>query len=144
MSKAPRKLKRKKAAQPEDVRYPALDATLEQMDRLIREGLANRQQFFKLEAWVLKFMESKGIDAYNGANFRGTPVRPTTEIVYWDKIKEKLGPVKWKKILGEPQPDKSKLEALMELGEISVEDIAECLEDKTIKPHVKLTRIQKG
>jgi hypothetical protein len=143
IGKKRRALKRKGITQPEDVRYPALDATLEHMKRIVDAYTAGRIKFVELEAWALRFMKEKGIKNYNGAVLRGTAIYPTGEIVDWDGLQKALGQRTWKKILGEPQPDKSKLEALIELGEVDADLVSEYVTDKENKAYVKITRVTK-
>lgn len=135
---AKKQLKRKKA-QPQDVAYPELENALHRMRGLQEEGLKNREEFLTLESWALDFCRKKGIETYDRGPFKATPVFPMGEIMDWDGLKDALPADKWKQILGEPQPDKSKLEALMELGLIDPKIVQEFITEKPIKPHVKIT-----
>lgn len=134
-----RKLK-KKVAQPGDVAYPELENALAQMDRLIDEGLENKKKFLQLEAWALNFMADKNIDTYTHGPLVGTPVRPEGEDVDWEGIKKALTAQQWESILGEPQPVKAKLEALIELKQVKPEVIEPHVRAKPIKPHIRITR----
>jgi hypothetical protein len=124
--------------------YPELDTTLAEMQRLIQEGLANRRRFLDLEAWTLTFLKNKGIKTYEGLNHRATAVRPLGEEIDWEGVRKAIGPDLWEEILGPPQPDKGRFEALIELGRVDLEKILPYISEKEIKPSVRLTRRPPG
>lgn len=141
--KKKRSLRKVAQVQPEDVRYPALDATLEEMDRIQRDWAAGKQKFLGLEAWAIKFMRDKGIDKYAGVNFAGTYVAPVGEEVDWDGIERTLGPKLWAQILGEPMPVKEKLDALIELKQVDPALLMDFIRDKPTKEYIRLTQVKK-
>jgi hypothetical protein len=136
---AKRTLKRKRT-QPQGVAYPELESALARMYDIQMNTLADRKRFLELELFVLNFCQEHGLDTYDHGPFKGTPVRPTGEDIDWDGLKKKLPPDKWKKILGAPQPEKAKLEALMELGEVDPAVVKEFITEKPIKPSVRITK----
>lgn len=129
----------KKKQQPEEVAYPELENALMRMKQIQDDALEGRLIFLNLEAWVLDFMKKYGIETYDRGKYRATTVSPMGEVVDWDGLKKKLKPEHWKQILGEPQPVKDKLAALMELGIVPADVVKEFITDKPIKPHVKIT-----
>lgn len=139
-----RKLKRRKSSvvQAADVVYPQLEEMFSELKRLEAEGLANRGQFFQLEAAALKFMKDHGITSYERGEYRGTAVRPMKDVIDWEGIQDQLGPELWERILTQPEPvpDKARLTALIELEEVAVEDVEPFFTEEPIKPHVKITR----
>jgi len=129
-----------KTAQPKDVAYPVLENMLATMYRLQQEGLDNRTRFLEMEAAVLKYMKDMGIETYDYGPLKGTPVYGSGETVDWDGIRQAIGPMKWKQILGDPQPVKAKLEALIEMKKVDTKVIELYVEEKPNKPYVKITR----
>lgn len=133
-------LRRPKVTPPEGVTYPELEEALRQMVNLQDEGLANRERFLKLEAWVLDFFERKHLETYDRGPLAGTPVGGSTPVYDWNKIRKKIGPKHWESILGEPEPDTDKLKALVELNIVKADDIAPFITDKPKKKYVRITR----
>jgi hypothetical protein len=135
-----RKLKRAKKAQPEGVAYPELEEMLATLKKIQDEGWANQQRFWAMETAIIKFMGERGITTYDRGELRGTVVPGETEVVDWVAIQKRLGPRRWKQILGQPQPDKDKLKALIEVGIVKPEEVNPFITGKAKKTFVKVTR----
>lgn len=135
-----RKLRKlKKVTQPEATVYPELDNLRSLLKELQQVGIQNRTEYLATEAAILAFCAKHDIEKYDRGPGRSvTPVHPMGEEVDWDGIKKRLTPKQWAMILADPKPDKSKLQAALEVGAIKRDDIKPFVHDKPIKPYVNL------
>lgn len=139
-SKSPKKKLRRKVTQDDGVVIPEVETLLSKMKGLQDEGLRNRQLFFEYEARVLELLKKHGLDTYDRGPLRGTGTYGSDAVYDWEGIRKLLGPKKWGQILAEPPPDKDKLKAMVELGQVPADALAEFITDKPKKPYVTITR----
>jgi hypothetical protein len=139
-----KKLKKKRSLrpvkkQPAEVAYPELENALRTMKAIQDDWAAGKARFLELEKWAIQFMKEHKIKTYDRGEYRGTHVAGSTEVVDWDGLKKRLSAEQWKKILGQPMPQKDKLAALMELEEVDADLVAEFITDKPSKEYVNIT-----
>lgn len=68
-------------------------------------------------------------------------VRPVRKSYDWDTIKERVGALKFKKIVKQV-PDETLLTEAIAKGEIKIEDIAGCVTEKATTPYVRTYEIR--
>lgn len=130
----------KKVTQPVDAVYPELDNLREAYKQSQIEALESRHRSLSLESAILTFCKEHGIEKYSRGPGRSlTPVEASTEHINWEELRKQLKPAQWKRLLGAPQPDKAKLAALVETGEIDASIVSACVTYTLNKPYVRLT-----
>lgn len=135
-----KKLKYRKVTQPQDVAYPELEYMLGAYDRAKQAATTTAMESFALAQKIIDFMRSKKIGKYTHGTYTADIRQAHPEVVDWEGIRGVVPADKWQQILGEPQPVKSKLEALIELGVIDGDLIAPFVTTKENKPYVDLRR----
>lgn len=69
-------------------------------------------------------------------------VSPERAVVHGPKLKRKIGAKKYAKILKDPEIDRAKLEAAVQLGEIDINDVAECTIIEPTTPYIKTSPVK--
>lgn len=132
-----------KTEQPVDVAYPELERMLAGYNEAKDAATVAAMRSFDLAERIITFMRDKGIDKYTRGAYTADVRQAHPEVLDWEGIQGVLPDSIWKQILGEPQPVKQKLEALIELGIIDTEmaaAIAKFITVKDNKPYVDLKR----
>lgn len=116
-----------------------LIARRKEIDEEIKILDAERNQ---IKDKILSILTANDLKSYDYENYHVVKTVSTSEVYDWDRIKRKIGALKFKS-LTKTVPDKSLVAKAISAGTIRMSDISKFVETKTGDPYITITEKKK-